>query len=238
MAYDCRLSSEMPRERKDCTAPPLSGGGESGWRRLAVLVSLAGLLAIGATVTGMQGNGASPMRPKGGGLAGQLLVATDALSDPRFAHSVIYMIQHDASGAMGLVVNRPIGDAPLAKLLEELGLNSQGISRDIRVHYGGPVEPGRGFTLHTSEYAREGTQVVGDGVALTVDPEILRDVGLGKGPRLALLAVGYAGWAPGQLEAEIKAGAWIAVPADEALLFDEDYPTKWERATARRMFQL
>ena len=224
--------------REDRKAPPPGRGARFGWRWLAVLGGLAGLLAFGAGVPGMQGNGASPMRPKGSGLAGQLLVATDALSDPRFAHSVVYMIQHDGGGAMGLIINRPVGKTPLAKLLGELGVNNQGISRDIRVHYGGPVDPGRGFTLHTSDYAIEGTQVVGEGIAVTVDPEILRDIGLGKGPRLALLAVGYAGWAPGQLEAEIKAGAWIAVPADEPLLFDEDYPTKWERATARRMFNL
>jgi len=207
-------------------------------RRLAVLGALAGVLAFGSAVMGLQGNGAFPPRPKGGGLAGQLLVATDELTDPRFAHSVVYMVQHDGSGAMGLVINRPMGTVPLAKLLDELGMDGKGVKGDIRVHYGGPVEPGRGFTLHTSEYAGKGTQVIGDGIALTAQPEILQAIGTGAGPRLALLAVGYAGWAPGQLEAEIKAGAWIAVPADESLLFDEDYATKWERATARRMFDL
>ena len=211
---------------------------DPGRRRLAILGVVAGVLAFGPIGMRPQGDGAPSAGPRAGGLAGQFLVATDELNDPRFVHTVIYMIQHDGNGAMGLVINRPMGTVPLAKLLDELGVDSKGVSGDIRVHYGGPVDPGRGFTLHTSEYAIEGTEVIGDGLALTVAPEILRDIGMAKGPRHAMLAVGYAGWAPGQLEAEIKAGAWISVPADEGLLFDEDYATKWERATARRLYTL
>lgn len=207
-------------------------------RWLAILGAIAGLLAFGPTDSGPQGNGAPPVAPRPSGLAGQLLVATDELNDPRFVRTVIYMIQDDTNGAMGLVINRPMGTVPLTKLMDELGLDSKGVSGDIRLHYGGPVDAGRGFTLHTSEYSIKGTQVIEGGIALTAEAEILHAIGTGKGPRLALLAVGYAGWAPGQLEAEIRAGAWISVPADEALLFDDDYATKWERATSRRLYNL
>jgi putative transcriptional regulator len=135
-------------------------------------------------------------------------------------------------------VNRPLGDAFLSDLLERLGLEGKGMAGEILVHYGGPVEPGRGFFLHTTDYKIESTQVIKDGMAITVQPEILRAIGAGTGPRRSLFALGYAGWAAGQLEGEIKAGAWVAVPADEALVFDENYEKKWERAMARRTIQL
>jgi putative transcriptional regulator len=230
--------SKVPEGKEGCEVPSPLRRASSRKRRLAILGAMVGLLAIGPTDVGPQGNGAPPAGPRVSGLAGQLLVATDELSDPRFARSVIYMIQHDKNGAMGLVINRPMGSMSLAGLLDELGQDSKGVSGDIRLHYGGPVDAGRGFTLHTSDYSAKGTQVVEDGIAVTGEPEILRAIGIGKGPRHALLALGYAGWSPGQLEAEIKAGAWISVPADEALLFDDDYATKWERATSRRLYNL
>ena len=139
---------------------------------------------------------------------------------------------------MGLIVNRPVGEASVSELLKQAGLEGTGVKGKIRVHYGGPVEPGRGFVLHTADYKVEGTQVVKDGIAVTARPEILRAMGTGTGPRKSLFALGYAGWAPGQLEAEIKAGAWEIVPADEALVFDENAETKWERAMARRTIRL
>jgi putative transcriptional regulator len=176
--------------------------------------------------------------PEGGSLAGQLLVATPEMPDPRFAGTVIYMVRHDSAGALGLALNRPIGTVPLAQLLERLGLESEGVSGNIRVHSGGPVDGGRGFVLHTAEYSRNGTVKVNEMVAVTFQPEVLRDIAAGAGPRRALFALGYAGWAPGQLEAEIKAGGWVGVPADEALVFDEDYEGKWRRAMARRMINL
>jgi putative transcriptional regulator len=171
-------------------------------------------------------------------LVGQFLVATDELKDPRFTRTVVYMVQHDAGGAMGLIVNRPMGEVSLADLLEGLGLDGKGVNGEILVHYGGPVEPGRGSVLHTAEYKIDGTQVVKDGIAVTSQPEILRAIATGTGPRKSLFVLGYAGWAPGQLEGEIKAGAWEIVPADEALVFDNNYEKKWERAMARRTIQL
>jgi putative transcriptional regulator len=169
---------------------------------------------------------------------GQLLVATESLRDPRFAHTVVYMLRHDATGALGLVVNRPVTTLSLERILESLGRDHEGARGDIRVHYGGPVESGRGFVLHTGEWMTDESQVVQGGVAVTSDPKVFEALARGAGPRRVLFAVGYAGWAPGQLEAEIEGGFWIAVNADEALIFDDDAGTKWERATQRRRLTL
>jgi len=160
------------------------------------------------------------------------------MPDPRFAHTVIYMIRHDATGAQGIVVNRPLRDIPLAVLLEQLGMEGGGLQTTIRLHVGGPVDTLRILVLHTAGYAGAGTLPVRDGISVTWEPEILRAIAQGKGPRRALFAIGYAGWAPGQLEAEMKTGAWVRAAADEALLFDDNYETKWDRAMARRKIDL
>jgi len=205
---------------------------------LASLTAIAGLMALGAGLTGTKASIGAAVAAEAAGLTGQFLVATDELQDPRFIRTVVYVVHHDAGGAMGLIVNRPIGDASLADLLERLGMEGKGINGEILVHFGGPVEPAQGFVLHTTDYATGGTQVVKDGIAVTSQPEILRAIGTGTGPRRSLFALGYAGWSPGQLEGEIKAGAWAVVPADEALVFDEHYEKKWERAMARRTINL
>jgi putative transcriptional regulator len=162
------------------------------------------------------------------GLAGQLLVATDAVGDPRFHRSVVYVVHHGTAGAMGVVVNRPLGDAPLAAILDEVGGTSAGVSGTLRVHYGGPVEPGKGAVLHTSD----------SGLALTTSPAILDAIAHRRAPARFLFVLGYAGWAPGQLEAEIDAGAWITVPGDADLILDDDAASKWERAMTRRRIRL
>lgn len=172
------------------------------------------------------------------GLAGQLLVATEKMPDPRFFRTVIYMLQHDATGARGLVVNRPLGDMRLADVLERFGLDGRDGGDGIRVHYGGPVDPGRGFVLHTADYAGAGSRVIAGGIAVTTDVEILNAMARGQGPRRSLLALGFAGWAPGQLEGEIRRGGWISVLSDEAIVFDDDHARKWERAMARRRIDL
>lgn len=170
--------------------------------------------------------------------SGQFLVATEEIGDPRFDHTLIYLVLHNEGGAMGLVVNRSLGEFPLARLLERLGLDPEDVSGDIRVHYGGPVQPTHGFVLHTSDYSDPATRLGPGGVALTSDRAILEAIAHGRGPRQALFAFGYAGWAAGQLEAEIRRGAWATVAADPELLFDEDDDRKWERAMARRKIQL
>lgn len=168
-------------------------------------------------------------------LAGQLLVATSEMGDPRFFHAVIYMVQHDAGGAMGLVVNRPVATVSLARLLADVGVDTTGVSGTIRVRFGGPVDIARGAVLHTAEYATKETLHVTSTVSLTWEPEILRAIANGSGPRRSLFALGYAGWGPGQLEAEIAAGAWITVPADEELVFGENDAGKWEQAVSKRI---
>lgn len=208
-----------------------------------VLGLVAGLAWVGATPSSP---GASPApgglaQGAGPALVGQFLVATEALRAPAFARTVIYMVRDDANGAMGLVVNRPVRDVPVAGLLRQFGLDDRGVTGSVRAHYGGPVERGLGFMLHTGEYTTQGTQLIAGDIALTPTPGVLtalRDIAQGAGPRRALFAVGYAGWAPGQLAGEIEQGAWITVPADEALLFDDDHTSKWDRATARRRINI
>jgi putative transcriptional regulator len=205
---------------------------------LAGLAAVAGLLA---SASGLPGAGATAGIPAGvppAGLAGQLLVATTALQDPRFIRTVVYLVHHDSEGAMGLILNRPIGELSLSELLERFGMEGESVSGAIRVHVGGPVEPARGFVLHTADYSIEGTELVKDGIAMTARPEILRAIATRTGPRKRLFALGYAGWASGQLEAEIREGSWEVVPADQAIVFDEHYETKWERAMARRTIHL
>ena len=165
-----------------------------------------------------------------GYLTGQLIVAMPTMADPRFARSVIYMCVHNADGAMGLVINKPFESLTFSQLLNQLDMDLSSGSDDIRVHFGGPVESGRGFVLHSSEYEQSGTIMVDDGVGLTATVDILRDIAGGNGPRQSLLALGYAGWGAGQLDGEIQQNAWLHVAPDESLVFDDDLETKWERS--------
>ena len=167
-------------------------------------------------------------------LTGQFLVATPEMGDPRFVQSVIYMISHDQDGAMGLVINRPVAQGPLSDLLKALGREGEAAKGTVTVHYGGPVEPERLFVLHSSNYVGKETTVLGNGLAVSADVEILQAIARGKGPRQSLFIFGYAGWAPGQLEAEIKANAWFSIPAEPSLIFDGDVESKWDRAAAKR----
>ena len=204
------------------------------------LLSMAALLAI-VTYAGVRTDAARlPDRdPSQASLAGKLLVATPDLQDPNFRQTVVYVIHHDDGGAMGLVVNRVLGTGPFDKMLEGLGLDPQGAGKfDIQLHYGGPVEAARVFMLHTPDYRLAETLVVSDLAALTVTPEILEDIAAGQGPRRTMVALGYAGWAPHQLEDELTAGAWVVVEADEMLLFDHQNDTKWQRAFDRRGIDL
>lgn len=168
-----------------------------------------------------------------GYLTGQLLVAMPQMRDVRFARTVIYICAHNADGAMGLVINRLVGSITFPALLAQLGIDSAGLGEEIRVHFGGPVESGRGFVLHSSDYVHSGTMLVDDDVGLTASIDILKDIADGQGPRRSLLALGYAGWGPGQLDAEIQANGWLSVPSDEQLIFGDDLDSKWERAISK-----
>ena len=168
-------------------------------------------------------------------LTGQLLVAMPQMQDPRFARSVVYLCAHSAdAGAMGLVVNKTIGSLTVEELYAHLKIEPRRRSnRPQPVHFGGPVDPGRGFVLHSAEYHEEGTLEVGDEFAMTATLDILRAMGKGEGPQRSLLALGYAGWGPGQLDAEIQANGWLSVTADAELVFGFDDDSKWQRALAK-----
>jgi len=155
------------------------------------------------------------------------------MNDPRFERAVIYLCAHNNEGAMGLVVNKLFEQLSFPDLLDQLNITSGPRTQQIRVHFGGPVESGRGFVLHSDDYVREGTMLVNSGFALTATIDILRAIADGEGPRSSILALGYAGWGPGQLETELAANGWLHVPADPELVFGGDLEHKWNLALGR-----
>jgi putative transcriptional regulator len=175
-----------------------------------------------------------------GYLDGQLLIAMPIMTDKRFARSVIYMCAHSADGAMGLIINQRAPHISFRELLRQLSIaGSDGEPsppdfNDMDVHIGGPVETGRGFVLHSSDYfAADATLPIDEGVSLTATIDILRAIAGGKGPDRAILALGYAGWRPGQLESEIQANGWLHCSSDTGLLFDRDLEQKYNRALSK-----
>jgi putative transcriptional regulator len=181
---------------------------------------LAVMLALPATVL----HAARPTEPNASGatsLVGQLLIASP---EPK----------HTRDGAFGIVINRPGKMLPIADLLTAFGADTSGVNGDIQVFIGGPVDPGIGFVLHSSEYQTPDTLDIDGRVALTIAPDVLRDIGLGKGPRKSLATFGYAGWAPAQLDNELALGVWINMPEDPLLVFDQDRARLWDEAFARQ----
>ena len=168
-----------------------------------------------------------------GYLAGQLLIAMPTMQDPRFDKTVIYMCAHTEEGAMGLVVNRLFESLTFPELLQQIGIEAEPVQSEIRVHAGGPVESGRGFVLHSADYVHDGTMVVDGDIALTASVDILKAIAVGEGPRRSLLALGYSGWGPGQLESEIQANGWLHVPPDDELVFADELGETWQNAIAK-----
>jgi len=166
-------------------------------------------------------------------LTGQLLIAMPTMPDPRFARSVIYICSHGPNGAMGLVVNRLYGEVQFRGLMQQLNIKVSGNVPDLPVHYGGPVESGRGFVLHSSDYLAEGAMRIDDSVALSATVEILQALVNGEGPVRSMMALGYTGWGAGQLDAEMQANGWLTAEADDEILFGPEIETKWERALAK-----
>ena len=202
----------------------------------AVRCSLAVLLTVAVLVLAVaEGPAAAPPRRS---LTGRVLVATEAIRDPRFARAVIYLVRHSEQGALGLVINVPMGAVPFERALRPLGLEAPPGSGDLQIYYGGPVDERHGFVLHTPDWKGDGTTVVDGRFALTEDPKILQSMAGGTGPRRALFVLGYAGWAPGQLDAELTTGAWGIAAADERLVFEMDPAQKWIEAMARRILEL
>ena len=173
-----------------------------------------------------------------GYLDGQLLIAMPVMGDPRFERSVIYMCAHSSEGAMGIIVNRPAGSIDFPGLLVQLDIikTSDQIklpenAETMKVLKGGPVETGRGFVLHSADFFIENSTLpIDNGICLTATLDILKAIAQGEGPRSAVLALGYAGWAPGQLENEITENGWLNCDADSELIFGADVERKYEKA--------
>ncbi len=173
-------------------------------------------------------------------LEGHLLIAMPQMSDRRFARSVIYVCAHSDEGAMGLIINQRASHISFPDLLKRLDIPvpdaEDGFASDLLampVHVGGPVETGRGFVLHTNDYFAGDSTALDDGVCLTATLDILKAIAAGKGPVNAIMALGYSGWSPGQLESEIQANGWLHCPADKAILFEPDLDAKYQRAMAK-----
>lgn len=165
-------------------------------------------------------------------LTGKLLIAMPGMGDPRFERAVILMCAHNPEAAMGLIVNKPMPDVDFADLVRQLQIGGGGRPKgDISVHFGGPVEHGRGFVLHSGDYGSNASTLhVGGDFGMTATLDVLEDIARGGGPRQAFLALGYAGWGPGQLESEIVRNGWLTAEATPDLVFDADNAAKWGKA--------
>ena len=164
-------------------------------------------------------------------LNGQLLIAMPGMGDPRFERSVVYMCAHSSEGAMGLIVNKPAQGVQMNDLLEQLKIPRSDLDHNMQVHFGGPVEHGRGFVLHSGEYeGAEATMSVDPRFGMTATLDILQDMANGVGPAQKILALGYAGWGPGQLEDEIHSNGWLTCDASPDIVFGADDDGKWTAA--------
>lgn len=168
--------------------------------------------------------------PPGTSLVGQVLIAMPQMGDPRFERSVIYICAHSGDGAMGIVINRAMEEVVFTELLPQLGIAPEDLAQEIRVQFGGPVEPSRGFVLHSSDVMGADSMQVTEGLALTATLDMLRRIAVGDGPQQHIFALGYAGWAPGQLEAEIASNGWLTVTPTEDILFALPLGDRWAAA--------
>jgi len=200
-----------------------------GFRRLCLIVAA---FALQTTLlrAALPGSDEAPARPS---LAGQLLVAAPSMGDPSFKRTVILIVQHGPGGAFGIVINKPIGEQPLASVFKALGQKESNVTGSVRIFSGGPVQPELGFVVHSADYRRPETTTLTDRLSVTSSVAILRDIGDKRGPAKILVAFGCAGWGPDQLEHEIKEHAWGTAEADPTLVFDEDRDNVWEDARKR-----
>lgn len=164
---------------------------------------------------------------------GTLLVAMPGMHDSSFDKSVIYLCAHSDAGAMGIVVNQPLADVEFNDLMSQMNLPQSQLAIMPTVHLGGPVETGRGFVLHSPDFKDSDTVKIGDALCITGTVDILSAIARGKGPGRSIFALGYAGWAAGQLETEMQDNAWLTVPADDEILFHTDLSLKWAKAMSR-----
>ena len=163
-------------------------------------------------------------------LTGKIIVSMPSLEDERFFKTVIYMCAHSSEGSMGIIINKKIDYDLYPDLLEQLGIDKPLNNKKLFIRYGGPVESGRGFVLHSDDMVRKETLSIDKGVALTSTAEFFDDLSKGKGPKKSILALGYAGWQPGQLEYEILQNSWMSLSVDNSFLFDDEVSRKWSQA--------
>lgn len=167
-------------------------------------------------------------------LEGKLLIALPGMGDERFAQTVIYMCAHSAKGAMGIVINKPIPGLTFAEVMKQLQIETKPLTAELPILYGGPVETGRGFVLHSGDYdGNDSTLPVSEDISLTATLDIVRAIAEGRGPRQVLFALGYAGWAPGQVESEFQTNGWLHCQSDPSLVFGVSPEAKWRSALER-----
>jgi putative transcriptional regulator len=203
--------------------------------RLRQPVVLYGLMIVAVACAGIDITAAADQDRF---ITGQLLVATPEMKDPRFAETVIYMVKHDADGAFGLVINRPMAKGAFEDLLKGFGAEINDAKGEVVIHYGGPVSMQQGFVLHSDDIMIESSMKVANGIAMTADVKMIEAMARGKGPSQSLVMLGYAGWAPGQLEMELKADSWFVIPGDKSLVFGKDADEKWREAMDKRQIPL
>ena len=209
--------------------------GKSLFIRLLAYLAVTTMLSVSGP-SEIEAEAGKPELKTSGKLAGRLLVAAPRMRDPMFTRTVIFLVSHDDSGAVGLIVNRPILVETASKVLQRMpGGDGPGKGgREVRIQYGGPVQPRYWSFIHSNDYTGSGTVAVTGQISLTRNRDVLHALANGKGPARGFLAVGYAGWGPGQLEKEIRRKDWVIIPPDEEIVFDEDTQTKWRRAMDKR----
>jgi len=163
-------------------------------------------------------------------LTGHLLISMPSLYDERFYKTVIYICAHSKDGAMGIIINKKIDYDLYPDLLKQLGIDKPLLNKKLLIRYGGPIESSRGFVLHTDEVIQKETLTIDKGIALTSTYEFFENLSKGKGPKNSILALGYAGWAPGQIEKEIIESSWVTLSTDSKFLFDDEVGNKWSKA--------
>ena len=163
-------------------------------------------------------------------LTGQIIISMPTMLDERFYKTVIYICAHSQEGSMGIIINKKIDHDMYPNLLQQLGIDKPFKGKKIFIRYGGPVETGRGFVLHSDDVIQKESLTIDKGIALTSSADFFDDIAKGNGPKLSILALGYAGWGSGQLEHEIKQNSWMSLPVESSFIFDEEVSRKWNQA--------
>lgn len=195
-----------------------------------LVAAALGLAAVEPTPLSPAPEDAAPADPP----AGNLLIASAQIQDPRFYHAVVLILRHTKEGAFGIIINHKLASETVASLLSAAGDDDKTVNGSIPVTSGGPVQPELGFVVHSADYHAPETMPVDGKVAMTASKQALIDIGHGKGPKKYFFAFGYAGWGPGQLENEIARNDWFTATEDSALVFDDDRDTVWDKALAKR----